>query len=92
MESIKLWGRSAASIQLSTGDFYRGFPERSVPADRGAPKLQEAAADSTPVDAARQRRHSAQARKLDGRGFRRGVVRQVSGQSRDIHGGESTGR
>ena len=48
-------GRSAASIQLSTGDFYRGFPERSVSADRGAPKLQEAAADGTPVDAARGR-------------------------------------
>ena len=53
MESINLPGRSAASIQLSTGDFYRGFPERSVSADRGAPKLQEAAADGTPVDAAR---------------------------------------
>jgi len=38
MESIKLRGRSAASIQLSTGDFYRGFPERSVPADGGAPE------------------------------------------------------
>lgn len=31
--SINFRGRSAVSIQLSTEDFYRGFPSRSVPAD-----------------------------------------------------------
>ena len=31
--SINFRGRSAVSIQLSTEDFYRDFPSRSVPAD-----------------------------------------------------------
>ena len=31
--SINFQGRSAVSIQLSTEDFYRDFPSRSVPAD-----------------------------------------------------------
>lgn len=31
--SVNLKGRSAVSIQLSTEEFYRGFPSRSVPAD-----------------------------------------------------------
>jgi hypothetical protein len=31
--SINFKGRSAVSIQLSTEDFYRDFPSRSVPAD-----------------------------------------------------------
>jgi len=31
--SVNLKGRSAVSVQLSTEDFYREFPSRSVPAD-----------------------------------------------------------
>jgi hypothetical protein len=31
--SVNFQGRSAVSIQLSTEDFYRDFPSRSVPAD-----------------------------------------------------------
>ncbi|MFM8953327.1 MAG: nucleotidyl transferase AbiEii/AbiGii toxin family protein [Planctomycetaceae bacterium] len=31
--SVNLKGRSAVSVQLSTEEFYRGFPERAVPAD-----------------------------------------------------------
>ncbi len=31
--SVNFRGRSAISIQLSTEDFYRGFPSRAVPAD-----------------------------------------------------------
>lgn len=31
--SVNLKGRSAVSIQLSTEEFYRSFPSRSVPAD-----------------------------------------------------------
>jgi hypothetical protein len=31
--SINFHGRSKVSIQISTADFYRAFPERSVPAD-----------------------------------------------------------
>ncbi len=31
--SVNLKGRSAVSMQLSTEDFYRDFPERAVPAD-----------------------------------------------------------
>jgi len=31
--SINFRGRSSGSIQLSTEDFYRGYPSRAVPAD-----------------------------------------------------------
>ncbi|MBN1576702.1 MAG: hypothetical protein JW913_09135 [Chitinispirillaceae bacterium] len=31
--SINFWGQSKVSIQMSTEDFYKDFPSRSVPAD-----------------------------------------------------------
>jgi len=45
--SVNLKGRSAVSIQLSTEDFYRGFPERSVPADVHGILMRVASLDDT---------------------------------------------
>lgn len=45
--SVNLKGRSAVSIQLSTEDFYREFPGRSVPADVHGILMRVASLDDT---------------------------------------------
>lgn len=45
--SVNLKGRSAVSVQLSTEDFYRDFPGRSVPADVHGILMRVASLDDT---------------------------------------------
>lgn len=45
--SINLKGRSKVSIQISTEDFYREFPERAVPADVHGILMRVASLDDT---------------------------------------------
>jgi len=45
--SINLKGRSAVTVQLSTEDFYREFPERAVPADVHGILMRVASLDDT---------------------------------------------
>ena len=45
--SVNLKGRSAVSVQLSTEEFYRGFPEHAVPADVHGILMRVASLDDT---------------------------------------------